>query len=288
MEIEQTYKPFEIHVEELDFWKKRPHKHNFFELIYIDSGEGIQCINDIEFTYKEGNIFLLPPLDCHSFKIKKKTTFYFIRFTDLYFTKQSLKNDHSEWFKKLAYILSNYNKVAGDVIKTRSCIERTLLVNLIKQIHEEYINKDDYSSVIIESLMISILNILARNIELKYVEDANLKDYKFGEILRYIQHNIYKKEKVTLENLSKEFNISPTYFSEYFKKHSNFTFQEYLMKSKLKLAENYFKHSDFSIKEVAYTLGFTDASHLSKSFKKQYKTSILNFKKLLKDGNVCV
>lgn len=285
MEIEQACKPFEIHIEELETWEKRPHRHNFFELVYIDNGEGQQCINHGEFPYTTGNIFLLPPLDCHSFNIEKKTTFYFIRFTDLYFSKEALRGNYSDWFKKLSYVLSNYSKVAGDIIKTRSCLERELLVNLIKQIHQEYLSKDDYSETIIESLMVSILNILARNIERKYVDEGHTKDYKFGEIIRYIQHNLYNKEKITLENLSNKFSVSPTYFSEYFKKHSEYSFQEYVIKSKLKLAESYFKHSEYSIKEVAYMLGFTDSSHLSKTFKKNYNMTILEFKR--GDTQVC-
>lgn len=279
MQVEQTFKPFEIHIEELDQWEKRPHKHNFFELVFIEKGEGLQCINLSKFPYASGNIFLLPPLDCHSFDIKERTTFYFISFTDLFFTKQTLNSSHSDWFKKLSYVLANYNKVSGDIIKSRSSLERDLLINLIKQIHQEYLSKDDYSDTIIESLMVSILNILARNIERSYVDDGHGKDYKFGEIIRYIQQHLYEKDKITLDNLAAEFNIAPTYFSEYFKKHSDFSFQEYVIKSKLKLAENYFKHSDYSIKEIAYMLGFTDASHLSKIFKKYYNMTIQNFKR---------
>jgi len=285
MIVEQTHKPFEIHVEELESWEKRPHTHNFFELVYIDKGVGQQCINQMEFPYASGNIFLLPPLDCHSFKIKEKTTFYFISFTDLYFSKEALNSNYQDWFKKLSYILSNYNKIAGDIFRSRSSLEKELLVNLIKQIHHEYLAKDDYSDTIIESLMVSILNILVRNIERQYVDEGQTKEYKFGEIIRYIQHNLYDKEKITLENLSSEFHVSPTYFSEYFKKHSTYSFQEYVIKSKLKIAETYFKHSEYSIKEVAYMLGFTDSSHLSKTFKKNYNMTIQAFKK--GDVQVC-
>ncbi len=285
MYIEQAFKPFEIHIQELDHWEKRPHQHNFFELVYIDKGKGMQCINSMEFQYVAGNIFLLPPLDCHSYKIKEKTTFYFIRFTDVYFTREALNSRYDEWFKKLSYVLSNYNKVTGDIIKNQSRLERELLVNMIKQMHHEYISKDEYSETIIESLMVSILNFLARNIEKGYVGDSQHKDYKFGEMIRYIQLNIYDKEKITLEHLANEFNVSPTYFSEYFKKHSEYSFQEYIMKSKLKLAENYFKHSEFSVKEIAYKLGFTDSSHLSKTFKKNYGLTIQEFKK--GDMQVC-
>ena len=135
-----------------------------FELVYKDKGVGQQINKQNEFPYARGNIFFFTPLDCYSFKIKEKTTFYFISFTDLYFSKKDINRNYHDWFKKLSYILSNYNKIAGDIIRSRSSLEKELLVNLIKQIHHEYLAKDDYSDTIIESLMVSILNILVRNI----------------------------------------------------------------------------------------------------------------------------
>ena len=88
MFTERTNKLFEIHIEEMSSWGKRPHKHNFFEIVYVEKGSGYQCINQHEFEYKEGNIFLLPPLDCHSFKIEEHSRFYFISFTDHFFLKE--------------------------------------------------------------------------------------------------------------------------------------------------------------------------------------------------------
>ncbi|MEQ8879710.1 MAG: AraC family ligand binding domain-containing protein, partial [Cyclobacteriaceae bacterium] len=85
MNVEEAQQIFEIHIEELSDWKKRPHKHNFFEIVYVEAGSGRQCINQHEFEYQSGNVFLLPPLDCHSFKVETPSRFYFIRFTDHYF-----------------------------------------------------------------------------------------------------------------------------------------------------------------------------------------------------------
>ena len=62
MITESAKQIFEIEVAELETWGKRPHKHNFFEIVFVDSGSGTQCINQHEFAYQEGNVFLLPPL----------------------------------------------------------------------------------------------------------------------------------------------------------------------------------------------------------------------------------
>ena len=276
MNIELAHKLFEIHIEELSEWGSRPHKHNFFEIVYIEKGKGLQCINDHEFEYQEGNIFLLPPLDCHSFKIIEPSRFYFIRFTDHYFMKNNGLTNYHLWFDRIAYIIANYNKVPGDIISSER--ERQFIINNIKSIYQEYLLADAYSESIISSSVASILNVLARSIEKNYVEQANETDNRFGEILRYINTNLTDNEKLRLPILAERFNISKSYFSEYFKKQAGISLADYVLKSKLHIVETKVLHTDLSLKEIAFQLNFTDSSHLARSFKKVYGMTIKEFK----------
>ncbi len=273
---------FEIHVEELTTWAQRPHTHNFFEIVYVEEGSGMQCINYHEFEYAAGNIFLLPPLDCHSFQIKERSRFYFIRFTDHYFLNHEGQPDYHSWFDRIAYILANYNKVPGDIISSER--ERQYIIQSIKFIHQEYLRTDTYSHPIISGIVASMLNILARSIEKKYVEPANEMDNRFGEILRFINTHISENEKLRVPYLADKFNLSPTYFSEYFKKQAGVGLSDYILQSKLRLVETKVLHTDLPLKEIAYQLNFTDSSHLSRSFKKMYGMTIKEYKK---SGHSC-
>lgn len=276
MLIEDARKIFEVHVEEFSAWQKRPHRHNFFELVYVAQGRGYQCINLSEFEYCMGNVFLLPPMDCHSFKIIEPSRFFFIRFTDHYFLSNQGSVNYKSWFDKMAYILTNYNKVPGDIISTDR--ERVFIAQTIQSIHEEYLSADTYSDSIITGVMTAILNILARSIEKQYVEQANTIDSRFGELLRYVNTNISQHKLLRIPALSEKFGISPTYFSEYFKKHAEMGLAEYITRSKLKLAQTQLLHTDLTLKEIAYQLDFTDSSHLSRAFKKVYGMTIKEFK----------
>ncbi len=269
-------KMFEVHIEEMDEWTKRPYQNSFFEIVFVEKGAGSQCINQHQFNYHSGNIFLLPPLDCHSFKIEEPSRFYFIRFTDHYFLHNDGLTDYQAWFDKIAYIVANYNKVPGDIIATEH--ERQFIINNIRSIYQEYLNADKYSDSIIAGAVASILNILARSIEKRYVEQANEHDGRFGEILRYINTHITDSEKLRIPELARHFGISKTYFSEYFKKNANISLADYILKSKLRIVETKVRHTDLSLKEIAYQLNFTDSSHLSRSFKKIYGMTVKEFK----------
>lgn len=273
---------FEISVEDLTKWGKRPHKHSFFELVYVQSGAGFQCINEHNFPYEADNIFLLPPLDCHSFRITEPSRFYFLRFTDHYFQRNDGPTDYQAWFDQMAYVLANYNKVPGDIIASEN--EREFIIGNIKSIHREYLEGDSYSDGIITGLMAAILSVLARSIEKRYVAQASSNDRRFGEVLRYIHANIGDGGKLRAPHLAERFNISPNYFSEYFKKQAGQGLSEFIMKSRLRLAETKILHADLSLKEIAYQLGFTDSSHFAKAFKKTYGMTVSAFKS---SGHAC-
>lgn len=276
MKTESINKLLEIQIEEMDVWIKRPYKNNFFEIVYVEKGTGKQCINQHEFEYQSGNIFFLPPLDCHSFKIKSTSKFYFIKFTDHYFLQKDNLTDYNSWFDKIAYVTANYNKVPGDIISSER--ERQFIINNIKLIYQEYLAKDSYSNSIISGSIASILNILARSIEKKYVDQASNSDNRFGEMLRYINTHLLENEKLRLINLSDKFGISKSYFSEYFKKKSGKNLGEYVLESKLQIVKTKVLHTNLTLKEIAWQLNFADSSHLAKSFKKTYGMTIKEYK----------
>lgn len=279
MQVLETYKPFEIQEVELSEWKQRPVKNNFFELVLIKKGEGTQCINYNEYPYTEESIFLLPPLKCHSFKIKRPSKFVFLKFTDAFFKSANRTSiDRDEWYKEASYILSNYNQLPGDIIKSE--IDRTHVRKLVSMILEESRNYGEASITLIKSLMTSILEILIRNIKKSsfYEVSQNSNDDRIHKMLTYINEHIDQPEKLKIEHLASVFSMSSTYVSEYFKKQIQIPLREYIIKAKLKLVEIRLLNSDFTISEIADDLGFTDASHLSKTFKRYVGTSIRDFK----------
>jgi AraC-like DNA-binding protein len=279
MQVLEAYKPFEIQEIELTSWKQRPVKNNFFELVLITDGDGTQCINYNHYPYTKGSIFLLPPLKCHSFTIEKPTKFVFLKFTDSFFKNaKQMAIDRNEWFKEASYILSNYNQLPGDIIKND--LDRNHLDSLVSIILQESRSYGAESIRLITSLMTSILEILIRNIKKGTYFEVPKKnaDDRITKMLTYINENIDKTELLKVENLAAVFMMSPTYVSEYFKKQVHMPLREYIIKAKLKLVEIRLLNSDFTLTQIADDLGFTDVSHLSKTFKRYSGVSIKEFK----------
>lgn len=83
----------------------------------------------------------------------------------------------------------------------------------------------------------------------------------------YIQEN-YGKD-ISLDDVSKEVNISPYYFSKLFKEESGENFIEYLTRIRMEHAKEMLKNPELSIKEVGMRSGYADPNYFSRIFKKQ-------------------
>ena len=280
MQVLQAIKPFEIQTLALKTWKQRPVKNNFFELVLIKDGSGTQCINYNYFDYATGNIFLLPPLKCHSFQIEEPTNFVFLKFTSDFFRSYGQERvSHSEWFKEAAYILCNYNQLPGEIIHNE--LDRQHLYSLIELIIQENSSYQSSSRTLIKSLMTSVLEILLRNIKQSSAYELTTiseKDNRVTNLLAYINENINNPELLRVDELAKTFLISPTYLSEFFRKKVKISLREYIIKSKLKLVEIRLLNSNYTLTQIAAELCFTDVSHLSKTFKRYTGMSIREFK----------
>lgn len=286
MKTINTNQPFDIQILELTEWQQRPVKNNFFEVVYIENGKGTQCINYNHYPYQGENIFLLPPLRCHSFTIEKPTKFVFLRFTKSFFNhNKNNASDFENWFKEASYILANYKQQPGEVIKNEN--DRRNVISLMNTIVYETQNNGLQSVELIKSLMVSMLHILMRSIKKSTAEiiGNDIQDERLAEMTSYIQEHIDTPDLLKIENLATVFFMSPTYISEFFKKTTGTSLREYIAKSRLKLVEIRLLYSDYTLNQIADELGFTDASHLSRTFKKYSGQTIREFKK---KGDYCL
>lgn len=266
MQTQHLFQPFGIDVLASGECPMKTHKHSFFELVYIIAGEGLHNVNGNMFPYSGDNLFLLKPMDTHFFKVKEFTTFMFIRFNNFYLQGQMVKDERNalgHWVRKLEYIFQN-NRNDGCIIQNQH--DKPLARAVIEALRREYADGQVLQKELVQQLLNTLITLVARNISGDYA-DKNESSLAL-QIISYIHQYIYDPVKLKAEHIAAHFNISLHYVGEYFKKQAGENLRQYIIQYKLSLVETRLRHSDMRLNEIADELGFTDESHLTKTFSK--------------------
>lgn len=106
------------------------------------------------------------------------------------------------------------------------------------------------------------------------------------QVARHIHNRVFSR--VTVSSIAEDMGIKLPYLSKRFKEEAGISIKEYIQKEKLREAEKLMRHTDMSITQIAYQLGFSDASHFTrvcKAYKnctpKELKASVMEIKKLV-------
>ncbi len=93
---------------------------------------------------------------------------------------------------------------------------------------------------------------------------------------QYIVEN-YSRD-LSLDDVSREVDISPYYFSKIFKEEVGSSFIEYMTTLRMEEAKRLLKESVLSMKEICVKIGYSDPNYFSRNFKKYTGVTPTEFK----------
>jgi len=281
------YQDFELAIRKIEPTRTASHRHHSFELIYVLKGRGRHIINQNDFAYEPGDLFLLNTDDRHEFKPGAPSEICIIDFTGSFFA--FIRSDEKEnfqspgFFEQMEYIFHNQYRLKGNIVTHEA--DKKLVHSLVSRLvwekeHDQY-GKEELS----RNIVFLLLQLISR-----YIHDYSGFPVKtvraqrvVREIVNYIHQHIYDKEYIRVENIAKHFHKSRDHMSLYFKRQAGITLKEYILSYLLELAKTRLLYSDLPISRIASELNFTDESHLNKIFKKRMGISPNAFRKGNKD-----
>jgi AraC-like DNA-binding protein len=103
------------------------------------------------------------------------------------------------------------------------------------------------------------------------------------ELKEIIQDHI--DTSLSLKELSKGLEISPSYLSREFSKYfEDLSFGDYIRKQRIEKAIELMQMPTYSLTEIAYLTGFSDQSHFTRIFKKHTSQNPSDYRKKLQKG----
>lgn len=97
-------------------------------------------------------------------------------------------------------------------------------------------------------------------------KNGNLTHTQLQQVLEYI--NTHLDRDLSLADIAKVINVSPTYFASLFKREMEIPPHQYVIQQRVERAKLMLSKTDLAIADIALQVGFSSQSHLTQQFKR--------------------
>lgn len=238
------------------------HAHDFLELSIMLDGNADYRIDDVSCQVSKGDVLIFNPGVYHqeALMIKESSIQLHIGIENVILGKS------------LYSLLYKENNIP--VLSLNHCKET--FFNCCDELLTEQKNQEFGYHIALKALVMKLLILICRELETTpnqlelpaYFVPNTEKHLVVESIITYI-HDHYT-EDISLELISKNMFLSSVYISKIFKELTGDSPIHYLIKVRLEKAYDMLLTQNLPISEVAHQVGYKDAYHFSKLFKKHY------------------
>lgn len=238
-----------------------PHRHDFFEVLYLKKGSGIHVIDSAEYKIEPPCIFFMSPGQAHKLELSKDVEGYIYIFADDYYLYD--KNNHNRLLEFPFFFTINQD---NPPLKLTQESDYLFIEQLfIKAISE--LSKKDASVNLLRSLLDSILNFSST---LYKSEEQKLTKGK-GHLLvkRFFQlvEENYQKN-LSVNQYADLLAVTPNHLTQTIKLISGRTSNEVIQRKQILEIKRLLIHTNLTVTQIAEQLNFSDQSYFTRFFKK--------------------
>ncbi|MFH1904748.1 MAG: PocR ligand-binding domain-containing protein [bacterium] len=204
-----------------------------------------------------GQILTNKPTDKKFLSIRKKTLDLKIdhnKLKDAYKKVKVISHEKLDIVVNLMFFMANFIVEKESVI-----VLQEKLIKQQKKIVEANKQKEQWKKELRKAMpFIEIENVPSR--------EHSRHEKIIIEAKRFIETNYTKT--LNLKDVAEAVYLSPNYFSNLFKHHTNHTFHEYLMKIRIENAKKLLSRLNLNVSQVSNLVGYDDPNHFSRVFAK--------------------
>lgn len=178
-----------------------------------------------------------------------------------------------------------------DQFVTEHKIHKYIMAPMLRDVYRDITAKFKSGNTLTTDVAEFPINFMAFREQLAYIADFTFEYVHAGQLLhreeimramRFIEKNL--KQRLTLEAIAEDVNLSPSYFSSLFKKTMNEGVISYINRKKVQLALELLNVQDYSILELCDEVGIVNEGYFCKLFKeytgdtpKQYRIKMTRY-----------
>ena len=244
----------------------RPHWHYFMEIIYVMKGTAEMYDGDNCYAMKSGDMIIFHPKSVHSIYSSDPHT---LEYAVMKFDINRL-NMTSSYAPKFRSIFRSAEKKGMNVFF--SAQEAKGVGEIFRQCIDEMQTQKYGFDLIIQT---RIYELLLRVIRMWQdhgfcVDSSTFEDdskYDIFNITEYIDRHM--SDGLKISEIAKECGMSYSYFAKKFLSVYGQTCKEYIESMRLFKVEEFLIFTDFDLNYISQETGYSDCSHMIKSFKRK-------------------
>jgi AraC-like DNA-binding protein len=238
-----------------------PHAHDFYLLLYITEGTGTHTVDLVTYELRPGSLFFLTPGQVHHWQLNADTRGYLVFFdTDFYLFRYPGSRLYEYPFFDHAHPPVLY--LPNDELEIRPLFER---------IYAEYAASQLNQADVFRSYLHLGLELAARHYPALPAAETNLAQQQirqFGTLL-----NQHYRTKRSVSDYAELLHLTANHLNALCRRVLNKTASALIHERVITEAQRLLSHSALSVAQVAYELGFEDASYFVRYFRKYAGTT---------------
>lgn len=227
-----------------------PHFHSHIELVYMLEGQSMALADYREILLEKGDLFIAFPNQIHSFRDLGPVSCYLLIFpSDLCPDFTALLQSHLP---------------QSPVLKRHQWSDSNILPTIQALCHNQNTNQP-YGDAIAKGYLTILLGAVLGQMPLKKVAPDNMDTVR--RIFRYC-HDHYQHD-LSLDWLESELNISKYHISHLFNQKLKIRFTDFIRSLRIDDACNRLKHTDSTITQIAFQVGYNSIRSFNRAFLQQ-------------------
>jgi AraC-like DNA-binding protein len=228
-------------------WQIKESVFPFWDLTYVTAGSARYTIDGEKYTLTAGDLLCMPPGH-----IRSATTFpgNLMNCFAVNFNLKNTKGGKARLPFPLIYSIGPQED----------------LIHLFHELVFFWLDRPPFYSIKCRGIFLLILH---RLFELINNADPSSGDARIKKIIYHIASHY--AEKISVKQMANLLGLNTVYFGSLFKRETGITMNRYLIKTRIRNAENLLRSGEYSVHEVAERCGYHDVFHFYKHFKEIYK-----------------
>jgi AraC family transcriptional activator of pobA len=270
---EQDSQQFQIEVFDANrhFSVKYPHRHDFFEVLYLSKGSGFHVIDGNKYEIKPPCVFFMSPGQAHKIEFSSDIEGYIFIFTaEFYLINQS---NHNRLIEFPFFFTIRQDNPPVQLNATEDVL---FLESLFQKGISEIQKRADYSVELLRSILDLILtssSTLCHFNENILIGKGHIVVKRFFQL---VEENYIKN--LSVAEYADKMALTPNHLTQTVNQLTGKTSSQIIKAKQVLEIKRLLVHTNLSVTEIAGRLNFPDQSYFAKFFKRESGMSPLQYR----------